>query len=365
MKLILFELKKMIRTKGVPILLLLTVLFICGLFMRNVIQQDVLQTKKIEKFSKYRSNVISQYQTDREEILKGPNAEIEARLEIGGTLYDKLEKLITAIEDKKWKKELKAEIEVYQSALHYKELEGSFVLNDNDMQKTIKQNEELLKRSLPKEDLDYSIQTTVFMKKVISLLFNTAGIIIVLLVLATLITKEFEDHNMQLVYSLPIARNKLIGVKFFSLLIVGLVWLSTVFLVSYALPTLFGINVGKIFTYPLFTNEENFINSRVYIKQTIIYSISFIGFSIATILFLSFFIRNSIVNSLVILMLFCGGLLVTNSGFNSIWNPFSYQNIDFVVLNTPDYYPLGAVVLIGFMILLLLLTILSNRKRGI
>lgn len=53
MKLILFELKKMIRTKGVPILLLLTVLFICGLFMRNVIQQDVLQTKKIEKFSKY------------------------------------------------------------------------------------------------------------------------------------------------------------------------------------------------------------------------------------------------------------------------------------------------------------------------
>ncbi|WP_211258616.1 ABC transporter permease [Viridibacillus arvi] len=355
----------MIRTKGVPILLLLTVLFISGLFMRNVIQQDALQTKKIEKFTKYRSNVIGQYQTDREALKKGPNAEIEARFEVGGLLFDQLEKLIKAIEDKKWKKELKSEIEVYQSAIHFKELEGSFLLNDNDMQKAIKQNEELLKRGLPKEDLDYSIQTTVFMKKIISLLFNTAGIMIVLLVLATLITKEFEDHNMQLVYSLPIARNKLIGIKFFSLLIVGLVWLSTILLISYALPTLFGINVGEIFTYPLFTKEENFLDSGEYIIQAIIYSISFIGFSIATILFLSFFIRNSIVNSLVILIIFCGGLLVTNSGFNSIWNPFPYQNIDLAVLNTPDYYPFGAIVLIGFMILLLLLTILSNRKRGI
>src|SRR5690606_25893570 len=95
------------------------------------------------------------------------------------------------------------------------------------------------------------------------------------------------------------------------------------------------------------------------------YSISILGFSIAVALFFGFLLRNSIVNSLVIFLLFLGGFIVSNNGFNLIGNPFSYQNIDHAILMTSTYYPVGLNVLIGAIILIFLLSLSMNRKRGI
>jgi len=149
------------------------------------------------------------------------------------------------------------------------------------------------------------------------------------------------------------------------LFIAGLLWLVTVFSFSYILPSLFGNSEGSIFNYPLFTNKEELLSSGDYIVKTVYYSVCFIGFSIAILVFMGNLIRNTIINYLFVFLLFIGGLIVSNSGYNSFGNPFTYQNIDRVILGLPHFYPAGNAVLIAIMILSLLLTFFMNRKRGI
>ncbi|MED2184821.1 ABC transporter permease subunit [Bacillus wiedmannii] len=94
------------------------------------------------------------------------------------------------------------------------------------------------------------------MKKVISLLLNAPGFLILLLLLGTVITKEFEDHTIKLAYTLPISRSHYILIKFFSLLVVNLLWILLVFSLSYILPTIFGKSTSNIFNYSLFTKQK-------------------------------------------------------------------------------------------------------------
>lgn len=365
MKLILFELKKIIRTRIYLVFLLLTILFISGVFIRNVINQDVITVKKLEQYSKLREEVLSQILLDRKALEKGSNPKIESRQKVGDPLYDQLTQLIQEVENKKWKKELKSENNVYKLAREYKELEGTFSISDKDMKRITRLNHELLKQGLPKEDLDLSVQPSIFTKKIISWIFNAPGYIILLLILGIMITREFEEHNMRLVYALPIAKSKYIVSKFISLFFAGFIWLAVVFFMSYAISLIFGKPVGDMFNYPLFTQKGSFLNTGDYIEAAVIYSLCYTAFSTAFVVFMGFFVRNTVVTYLVVFFLFIGGWFVSDNGGNLFGNPFTYQNIDRAILDLPHVYPLGNIVLIVAMMLLLLLTIVTNRRRGI
>ena len=106
MKLLLFEFKKMIRTKTVLYFFLFTALFIGGVFLKNVIQQDSIIPKKVTYFSEFSSEVSSSNSGNRQALKELPvtkieaRLEIEAKLEIGEPLYGLLSNLIQAIETK-------------------------------------------------------------------------------------------------------------------------------------------------------------------------------------------------------------------------------------------------------------------------
>ena len=204
MKLILFEFKKMIRTKLVAFLLLVTVATIVGLFIRNVIQQDVIQKEKIEQFSDYLNDVVGQVMTDRMVLEDNFDSEIQARLESGGELSGELNTLLAAIEKKDWQTELQTEINVYNLATDYIRLKGDFNVSAEEREIRMKLNQELLNLGLPKENFDLSIQTSLFMKKIVSILLTVGGFLFLLLALGTVIAKEFEGGNIKLVYNLPI-----------------------------------------------------------------------------------------------------------------------------------------------------------------
>ncbi|GGA89812.1 ABC transporter permease [Ornithinibacillus halotolerans] len=365
MKQLLFEMKKLTRTRTFFVFLLLTVLFIGGMFVKNVVQQDKIITQKVEHFSKYLRDVSQEIEGDREQLKKADDPELEAKVEVGVELYRQLSELIHFIRNNNWKAELEAEIAVYNVGMRYKEMKGSFNMGISDMQDTIKLNERLLALELPKENMDLSIQTSIFMKKTITTILNTFGFLFILLVLGTVITKEFEDKNMQLVYTLPISRSSYIIVKFISLLFSGIVWLATVFLISYILPTLFGKNKGDIFTYPLFTDQEMFISTDIYIKESILYSLSFMIFSIALVVFWGFLLRSTILTYLVVLLLFISSFILITNGFTLFENPFTYQSIDLVILKEQLYFPTGIIVPFLSAVLLIVITMAINKRRGI
>lgn len=365
MKLILFEFKKMIRTKLVAFLLLVTVATIVGLFIRNVIQQDVIQKEKIEQFSDYLNDVVGQVMTDRMMLEDNFDSEIQARLERGGELSGELNTLLAAIEKKDWQTELQTEINVYNLATDYIRLKGDFNVSAEEREIRMKLNQELLKLGLPKENHDLSLQTSLFMKKMVSLLLTVGGFLILLLALGTVITKEFEGGNIKLVYTLPISRRKYVIVKFVSILAVSYVWLLTVFAVAYLLPALFGHHDEKSFTYPLLNKLGNFINTGTYMNEAVVYSVCFVTFAVAISVLISFLVRNTIISLLLIFGLFIGGYLVSNQLYDSVWIPFAYQNVDDVILTSLQSFSIGISVLIGSAFILLVLTMEVNRKRGV
>ncbi|MFD3217270.1 ABC transporter permease [Bacillus sp. BR_7a] len=365
MKIFLFELKKMLYSNILFALIIATILIICGLFLHNALKQEIVQMKKIELFSKYKKEVSNQVIRDQEDLKKGANAKIESRLEIGLPLLKNLNQLIQEVKDNKWKNELQTEMKVYNLVMRFQQVEGVFPASEKDMKKAIQLNENLLQQNLPKEDLDLSIQPSLFMKKVISLLLNAPGFLILLLLLGTVITKEFEDHTIKLSYTLPISRSHYILIKFFSLLVVSLLWILLVFSLSYILPAIFGKFNGNIFNYPLFTKTETIISSGTYLKTALAYSLCYSTVAISLLVFIGFWIRNTLVTYLILTFILSSGFILSKIGFNPFPSPLSYQQIDRVILDSNEYYPLGTALLIGSTLFLLLCAICMNRKRGV
>ncbi|GGE85660.1 ABC transporter permease [Priestia taiwanensis] len=368
MKLLLFEWKKMFRLKVPIILFLLTLICVSGLFIRNTMQQELIKEKKIETFSKYKSQVTGKVMYYNELLKKVGNSQMEEELTYLLPLVQELEKLLEHVQQDRWKEEVETEIKVYELADHYeaKYTQSIMQIGKKDRQKESKLNNELLERGLPKEDLDLSLQPAVFMKNVVSFFLAAPGFIVLLLLVGIVITKEFEDSTIKMVYALPISRATYTLVKFASLLVVGFVWLTLLFLLAYFLPTVFGpATEGDIFNYPLYTKEEAFMSTGTYVMQAIVYSIGYVTFALALFLFLAFLIRNTIVTYVLVFFLLLGGVIVSKNGVDIFVSPFTYQQVDHVILNVSAYYPTGLVVLIASTVILLFVTVEMNRKRGI
>lgn len=347
------------------VFLLVTILLLGGLFLRNIILQDTIAVKKIEKFSAYAYEVSNGIQGDNYYLEEnGTDEVVEARLEVGNLLLDYLNQLITHIQNGQWEEELKVEINVYNTALKYKEMEGYFQASLTDMKGIMRYNEKLLERGLPKEDMDLSLQPTIFMKKVVSLFLSTIGFLAIMLVLGILITREYEEHNIRMINALPVSKTTYIVAKYLSLFIAGCVWLVVVFGLSYLLPTLFGHSVGDIFHYPLSTLEGDFISSGSYINQAILYGFLFMSFAVAILVLLGFLIRNTLLTYLTAIFLFIVTYFLLENGWTNKLNPFTYQNTDFIILNEQGLYPQGMVPLLVTTILLLIVAAIFNRKSG-
>ena len=365
MKKILFEWKKITRLKVYPIFLQLTFVFVFGLFFYNHMSQDQIAVKKTEYFTELRKDVSRQL-SSFEEQSKKDSLGVKAQLIVGTELSTRLQQLVQAIKGGDWRRELQIEIEVYENALQYLRYDGAyFGVSVIDMERIITLNEELLKRNLPKEDFDLSIQTSIFMKKVVSLVMNPVGFVMLLFVLGLIVTKEFDDNTIRQVLTLPMAKTEYVFIKFMTIVSGGIGWLVVLFGSSYLLGQLLGRSEGAIFQYPIYTSQDTFISSGDYLIGAITYSFSFMTFSVGLFLLLGYLFRNTIVTYSALLFIIAGGWLLTSYGFQNFFNPFSYQMVDQVILRTPQFFPTGVAVLLAALLLLLAAAMMVNRKRVI
>lgn len=365
MKKLLFEWKKINRLKVFPIFLQLTLVFVFGLFFYNHLSQDKIAVKKTELFTELRKDVSQQLHRVEEELKKSSSGGLRGQLHYGTELSASLQQLILTIQSSDWQAELQTEIEVYETAIQYTRYDSAyFGVSLIDMERTIQLNEELLKRNLPKEDFDLSIQTSIFMKKVVSLVMNPIGFVMLLFVLGLIVTKEFDDNSIRQVLTLPMTRIEYMFIKFITIVSGGVLWLALLFGSSYLLGELLGQAEGNIFQYPIYTGQDTFISSGKYLVEAVIYSFSFMTFSVGLLLLLAYAFRNTIVTFSALLFIMAGGWLLTSYGFQNMFNPFTYQMVDQAILQTPQFFPAGIAVLFVALLIVLVATMLVNRKRG-
>ncbi len=365
MKKILFEWKKITRLKVFPVFLQLTFVFVFGLFFYNHMSQDQIKVKKNEHFTELRKDVSQQLLRVEEELKKGSSMGLRGQQHFGTELSARLQELIGTIQSGDWQVELQTEIEVYETAIQYIRYDGAyFGVSKIDMERIIKLNEELLKRNLPKEDFDLSTQTSIFMKKVVSLVMNPVGFVMLLFVLGLIVTKEFDDNTIRQVLTLPMARVEYMFIKFVAIVSGGVLWLALIFGSSYLLGELLGRAKGNIFQYPIYTSQDTFISSGKYLIEAILYSFSFMTFAVGLLLLLAYAFRNTIVTFSALLFIMAGGWLLTSYGFQNMFNPFTYQMVDQSILQTPQFFPTGLAVLFVALFALLGAIMMVNRKRG-
>lgn len=312
MKKIIFEWKKISRLKVFLIFLQLTFVFVFGLYFYNHMSQDQIKVKKTEYFTELRKDVSRQLLQAEEEHKKRPSMGLSGQLHYGAELSAKLQQLIGTIHSGHWQAELQTEIEVYETAIQYTTYDSAyFGVSLIDMERIIKLNEELLKRNLPKEDFELSIQTSIFMKKVVSLVMNPIGFVMLLFVLGLIVTKEFDDNTIRQVFTLPMTRIEYMSIKFITIVSSGVLWLALIFGSSYLLGELLGRAEGNIFQYPIYTSQDTFISSGKYLIEAVLYSFSFMIFSVGLLLLLAYVFRNTVVTFSALLFIMAGGWLLT------------------------------------------------------
>ncbi|GAQ18259.1 hypothetical protein OPHB3_2198 [Oceanobacillus picturae] len=368
MKIIQFEWKKLWKSKAFIAFLLITVAIVAALFTRNYFYQDIVKSKKVESFQEQSSNVIATVNTDRktlEEIGEGVDPTLEENIELGLSLYQKLQELLAAVDADEDLSALQLENDAYELAMQYISMQEGFryPLTELEMQDEIKLNEELLQKELPKEDLHASIQPAVFMKQVVQLLFNTFGFFILVVIIGTPIVKEFDDRTIKLSYGLPISSRRLVLSKWLSMVLSGTTWFGLIMLTTYAISTVFGKEIANPFEYPLYTEQMTFMTSGEYVTQSIIYGLFYLIVLMSFFIFLSFLLKNTLVVHIVLLILFVINFMMTSNGLIHFALPWSYQELDQTVLLRENASWIGAILSLVLTGVLLLFAVLSSKRR--
>lgn len=276
MKTCLFEWKKMRKLRLFVALVAATFLLIGAIYVRNVVQQDLIPAKKIEHFSRFSTEVSQQNNGDQQLLQKSEDSGTKMRLDIGHKLAGALKELQDAIENREGQTELSLENTVYQLAAEYKSVQGVFSLSQDEMDHLTQINQELEKRGLIQEDSDLSIAQPLFMKKVISLLLSPVGFLVAVILIGTAFTKEWDDKSIQFNRTLPVSSTERIIARLTCYWLSSLVWLIIVFGISYVLPYAGGHTDKTLFSYPFPNSNGQFNEVGDLLVNSGIYSVLFL-----------------------------------------------------------------------------------------
>lgn len=366
MDIIKFEWKKLWKSKIYLIILLVTIAFIVGLFIRNYYYQDIVKTEKVETFQAQGSVVITQFIGDQQLLRNDTQAvdpNLEVAIEAGKALYAKIQELVAAVDMDEHLAALDLEIEVYELAMEYQALERSFPLSKTEMENEIRLNEELLRQELPKEALNASIQPAVFMKQVVQLVLNSIGFFLIIIIIGIPIVRAFDDHSIKLSYPLPVSAKSMVLAKWVSMSISAGFWFAVVLGTSYGISTLFGKEEMKAFQYPFFVVDDSFITAGSYLGQTLLFGVIYILMLTAFFIMLTFLLKNTLVVQISFLLLFIMNFIMIQNGVIFASLPWSYQELNVAILQQQGIAWIGLLFSILITGILLLLAIRASKRR--
>ncbi|SHG30002.1 ABC transporter permease [Ornithinibacillus halophilus] len=326
MKLFLFELKKFAWTKKFLIILIALVCSVVFLFIRNVLFQDYAQEQKNEEialFIETSSSKDSGYTSQLERL--GNNEEVEMKQELNLTVLNLARELrnVMATEDD-WKTELTVENRLLVAISEYKATGEDYPISDEDISHRIAMNHTLLDLEIPPEFEHYSTAFPNFLKQVVDLFISYSGLIIVLLLIGEIMTREFENRSINLLFTLPLNRTKLILGKYFSALLTSVFTFFFIIAVGALIGKLFGAEGS--FAYPVLIEKEGhlyYMSTMDYLQFVVLLFAIMLLFVIALYIYYSLVFKHLLASLLAIIATLIGGYQLGN--FIN-WTPFAWVN---------------------------------------
>lgn len=345
MRLLAFELNKILFSKKFLYLIIGIVLAIAFLFIRNIIFQSYIEKQEREEIdellevgygnSKVHNAIVEAEPENKEEL---------ERLLVNSELINYLFELRTLIESDDWQAKLALENDYLNKVVVYKELKGEHPYTYGEINHKLALNQELLDKNIPPKHETYSNTLPNFMKQVMSLFVHVGAILIVLLLVGDVMSSEFENRSINLLFTQPLKRTDIITSKFVSSIILYLITTVIIVAAMYLIGLLFG-EKGH-FNYPIVIEKDHAINFMT-ITEYMVIAITVVSvtilFVIALCILYSLFFKNTLATLFTVLATLVLGYVLTSfiSWSPLSWvNPFQYLLPEEVILyqNGHDWY---------------------------
>ncbi|MEO4052047.1 ABC transporter permease subunit [Solibacillus sp. CAU 1738] len=366
MKFFIFELKKTVFSRRFSYTLLVLFIFILGLYLRNVAFQDLVVEEQERQVTLYTQEAQSHLRV----LTKAPETEaITEQIKYLANALNMLYEWKPLIKSEDWQARLQAENAFISAIIPYKEVGGEFSLLTTDLNRTLVWNEHLLSQGIEPKSENYSITLPNFMKQITDLYVNFGAIILLLLIIGDMLTMEFENGSIRLLYTQPLKKSSIIHVKWASAAVFYIIITACLYVFTWLL----GYIGGKsgTFLYPVMVEtKENisFITIAQYVQWSLLSTTSIILFVISLCLLLSLIFKNSIITLLSTVLILIGGYfgmqalpLIKNSWFDPFQSVLAGISIQQV--GSEWYYGIPIIILLAI-ILYWLSIVKINRTSG-
>lgn len=337
MNMLLFELKKVLFDKRLLYLTLILIAGIVALFMRNVIFQSYIETEALEELESFVSTSQSNARILRDTLESDPNNEKLKTLEsINLDMLDTLYELRNIIESDDWQMELKLENDFLVNTMNYKQAEGDHPLSFEEIDRTLALNEKLLEENIKPEHATFSRSLPNFLKIVMDVFINFGAIIIIILFIGDLVSSEYENRSVNLLFTQPLNKARIVTSKFISAIFVYIFLTCTLLAAGTIVGHLFGEH--GTFEYPILVEIKNgfqFMTIQDYLSQGLLIVSAVVLMVISLSILFGILFKHTLTSLLVLLGTLLGGYLFILIPWDLIFwlNPFQYVFAEEMIVN--------------------------------
>ncbi|MCU9614934.1 ABC transporter permease subunit [Caldibacillus lycopersici] len=371
MKLLVFELRKIIFDKK---FLYLTIFLFAGiaiLFLRNMLFDSYIEKEEQQKIDSYvLTNQSNKRLLERTLEVDPNNEELQQLKTINDQMLETLFELrsIRSLDD--WQTRLMLENEFFQMAAEYKNAGGDHPLSFEEIEKTIALNQKLLQENIKPEHPTYTTALPNFLMIVTNLFINLGAISLLLLFVGDIVSSEFENRSIYFLYTQPLNKIAIFTSKWISSIFVYLFIIFILYGTAIILPLLFG-DKGT-FQYPILlekNQEIRFITMKDYLIQSFIIVSIIILVVVNVCMFYSLYFKNTLGSLFALSGTLFAGYAVTFIPWKFLFwlNPFQYLLGESRILdqnNSLWYQGIAAGVVLSLLMYLLSLQKIKFSKLG-
>ncbi len=266
MKMLTFELKKLIRQKKFLWLLIIIILYTGSIYYQNINQQSLLKERGIEKLDPILAEVNG---INNDLLTRNREGSLREQELLQLRYVQEMEKSLVhwriALSQGAWENIPKHEGDFLENLILYEQYGGQInTISGMDREISIEKNTWLRKHNLSYEDENIPVSPHLILKETTSFLFGLFGIVVMLFLFGSTITSEIEEKTWLTIKTQPISNMKLVMSKYLSLIISSGAFTVMVFIVGIAIPRIFGEHPISL-QYPLVIASENsFVIISVY-----------------------------------------------------------------------------------------------------
>jgi ABC-2 type transport system permease protein len=325
MRLLSFELKKILFSKKFLYILIGIVIGVAFLMARNLIFESSIEKEASERVDELLEINFANAKMHQSILEEDPENEEEQELRrLNSAMINNLYEARNVLEPNQFQQRLRLQNVYYSTAKEYKEKGGEHSLTFQEISHSLALNKKLLESTIPPEHETYSRAFPNFIKQVIDLFITLGALIIVLLVLGEIMSSEFENRSINLLFTQPLKRTHILASKFWSSIIVYMITTVFLFAVTFIIGYVFGYQ--GTFNYPIVIEVNDtieFLTIAEYMMFAIIAVSLSVFMIIALCLLFSLFFKHTLATLFAVLL-----ALLVGYGLSAMvsWTPFTWVN---------------------------------------